>query len=322
MAEDCKLSIVVACRNDDHGGEFLQRARIFVYGLTILARKYNLLAELIFVDWNPPEDRPPFSQALDWDTKGPLKFRFVQVPGEIHRKLKNFDVINLHQMIAKNVGIRRARAPFVLATNMDLLFSEELIQFLAQSPLDDSCMYRIDRLDVPAAIPEADIENQLQWCQNNVIRTHIRNGGTINRSDSRRRKEKIRKLPSQLIAHTNGSGDFTLMAKDAWERVRGYLEIPYFCLHLDGLLCLMAIGHGVKEQVLEEPMCLYHIDHGLGWASLSFREQLQFFAQKPWLDYSFINDVNDSIAQGKVPELRNNNDWGLLHENLHEEELN
>ena len=36
-------------------------------------------------------------------------------------------------MIAKNVGIRRARGEFVLATNIDILFSSELACIFAAS---------------------------------------------------------------------------------------------------------------------------------------------------------------------------------------------
>jgi len=37
----------------------------------------------------------------------------------------------LYQMIAKNAGIRRARGEYVLATNIDILFSSELACFFA-----------------------------------------------------------------------------------------------------------------------------------------------------------------------------------------------
>ena len=39
-------------------------------------------------------------------------------------------------MIAKNVGIRRARGRFMLATNIDIIFSNELVDWLASGPLE------------------------------------------------------------------------------------------------------------------------------------------------------------------------------------------
>ena len=81
-------------------------------------------------------------------------------------------------MIAKNVGIRRARSQFVLATNIDILFSDEIMRFLASGQIDPNRMYRIDRHDVPANVPkDVPIEQQLEFCRQNVIRVHGRRPG-------------------------------------------------------------------------------------------------------------------------------------------------
>ena len=48
------------------------------------------------------------------------------MPSELHARYPHGDALPLYQMIAKNVGIRRARGQFVLATNIDILFSNEL----------------------------------------------------------------------------------------------------------------------------------------------------------------------------------------------------
>ena len=55
--ENC-LSIVVASRNDNHGGDMTRRMRIFVKGLIDQCNKFKLRAELIIVEWNPPSDKP------------------------------------------------------------------------------------------------------------------------------------------------------------------------------------------------------------------------------------------------------------------------
>ena len=48
-------------------------------------------------------------------------------------ELKASERLPLFQMIGKNVGIRRSRAPFVLATNVDIIFSDALFSFLAET---------------------------------------------------------------------------------------------------------------------------------------------------------------------------------------------
>ena len=140
------LSIVVTARNDDHGGNLLGRVQIFVNGWIAQARRYNLPSELIIVEWNPPADRQRLQEVLRWPEEfDPCDVRFIEVPAELHRRYQHASALPLYQMIAKNVGIRRARGQFVLATNIDILFSDELMAFLSEQRLDAGRMYRIDR---------------------------------------------------------------------------------------------------------------------------------------------------------------------------------
>src|ERR1035441_681609 len=125
------LSVVVTARNDDHGGNLLRRMQVFVDAWINQAKRHNLSSELIVVEWNPPAGRRRLADALRWpgDT-GPCDVRILEVPPEVHARYRHAAALPLYQMIAKNVGIRRARGEFILATNIDLLFSHELGQSL------------------------------------------------------------------------------------------------------------------------------------------------------------------------------------------------
>ena len=70
----------------------------------------------------------------------------ITVAYERHVLIHFGRVLPLFQMIAKNVGIRRARGEFVLATNIDVLFSDELMVRIAQRDLRADRLYRCDRL--------------------------------------------------------------------------------------------------------------------------------------------------------------------------------
>ena len=172
------LSLVVTARNDDHGGNLLGRMQIFVDGWLAQARRYKIPSELIIVEWNPPADRPPLAEALKWpaDT-GPCVVRFIEVSREIHSRFKHAESLALYQMIGKNVGIRRARGRFVLATNIDILFSDELAAFIGEQKLRTDRMYRIDRHDAMSDVPAgAPIGEQLEYCRNHLIRVNRREG--------------------------------------------------------------------------------------------------------------------------------------------------
>ena len=151
----------------------------FVTALREQCRRHNLEAELILVEWNPPADRPRLVEALRWSNdQTPCSVRIIEVPEAIHKRYRHADGLGLYQMIAKNVGIRRAQGQFVLATNIDLIFSDELMQFIAARSLERNRMYRIDRSDVITGIPDAPVEEQLKWCSSHMIRIHSAAGAS------------------------------------------------------------------------------------------------------------------------------------------------
>jgi hypothetical protein len=172
------LSVVVTARNDDHGGSLLRRMQIFIDGWIEQSRRHRLDSELIIVEWNPPADRAPLAKVLKWprDT-GACCIRIITVPSGVHERFRHADKLPLFQMIAKNVGVRRAQGRFVLCTNVDLLFSDELVRFLASGRLQLHDLYRIDRRDVPASVPVGvSVVQQLSYCARHVVRINTRWG--------------------------------------------------------------------------------------------------------------------------------------------------
>jgi hypothetical protein len=174
------LSIVVTTRNDNHGGDLLRRTQIFLDGLAAQSNRHSVDVELVIVEWNPPTDRAPLADVLRWPDGGRhFAARIITVPEFMHRRLANSARLPLFQMIAKNVGIRRARGDFVLATNIDVLFSDRLMSFLSSVSLDPHRLYRLDRYDAATAVPaEASVQEQLAWCEQNLVRI-CRRGGTL-----------------------------------------------------------------------------------------------------------------------------------------------
>jgi len=172
------LSVVVTARNDDHGGNLLDRMQVFVAGWIEQARRFHIPSELIIVEWNPPPDRPRLIDALRWPVDlGCCEVRFIEVPPELHARYPHGGVLPLYQMAAKNAGIRRARGQFVLATNIDILFSDELAEYLAARRLERGRMYRIDRHDAMSDVPpDAPVEEQLAYCATHLLRVNRREG--------------------------------------------------------------------------------------------------------------------------------------------------
>ncbi len=173
------ISVVVAARNDDHGGNMLRRMQAFINAWIGQATEYHLPSEIIIVEWNPPAGRPKLIDALEWPTDtGPCEVRFLEVSSELHRQFKHADAIPLHQMIAKNAGIRRARGEFVLATNLDIVLSAEVMRFMADRRLEKRKMYRMDRTDVASNVPiRASFDQLVQFCENHMVKVFTSEGG-------------------------------------------------------------------------------------------------------------------------------------------------
>jgi hypothetical protein len=358
MPADCRISFVVTSRNDNHGKNMIRRFRLFAESLLQQASRHGLSGELIVVEWNPPPG-PRLAELLDLKISSDIfAVRFIEVPREAHRAIRNSDVIPLFQMIAKNVGIRRAKGDFVVATNPDLLFSDALVCFLVSGRLRFDVMYRIDRHDVPADPPENASMDELvnNWCTTNVLRVHTRWGtftpmrrwsqmvrhlSTDDRSPAKKsisisarfwkdlRYWSVYLTRKSLSAgakyldplpkiHTNGCGDFTMLSRRAWFELQGYPELPLWSMHLDSLLCYMAVAAGMREQVLGAPQRMFHLEHENSWVAMAPDDRLRTFANKPWLDFSLLTEIwHNMYRKGQAVKFNDEN-WGLADWSLDE----
>ncbi len=328
------ISFVVTSRNDDDAPTAIHRMQLFIDGLLDQAQRYGLDSELIIVEWNPPDDRLNLGDVLKLPTNKGCPVRIIKVPNEVHDRFENSGEIPLFQMIAKNAGIRRALGEFVLATNIDILFSDRLIKFLASRRLKENRMYRIDRYDVPSNIPFQLSHNALMdWCQQNVFRLYrykeiveIKNGYIPPRSKAqahrldfvKRYYERKGRLSPHL--HTNACGDFTLLSEKYWQEVRGYPEFPMRAMKLDGLLCYAAHYAGAREYILKDPMRIYHIDHperGDG-AAVALTERVSGQVKKLQIPVEQYRALVSEMMSKRAPIIFNTSDWGLADLQLEE----
>lgn len=143
------ISFVVATRNDDHGENMSNKNQYFIDRWAYLTNKFNLSCELVIVEWNPPEEHPKLIDQLKIPKlNNGQKIKFITIPNNIHKKFKNSDKLNFFQMIAKNVGIRKAEGEFILCTNIDIIFSDEIFEFFSKKKLNLKTIYRTDRYDI------------------------------------------------------------------------------------------------------------------------------------------------------------------------------
>jgi hypothetical protein len=182
------VALVMVGRNDDYMPDFAQRLHA-----TITWNVRHLADEIIFVEWNPPADRELLAVNL---TREFACLRAYVVPPTTHQAICQNAHLPLLEYHAKNVGIRRARSPWIIATNADVALGISAIRKIRRMPLDKDVAWTAQRIDIP-------------WTE--------RSSGPIGLKQFMfyRRISPYDKL---------GTGDFLMASRDLWERAGGYDE--------------------------------------------------------------------------------------------------
>jgi hypothetical protein len=306
--------------------------QLFVDGLADQAERFGLPLELILVEWNPPPDRPPLAEALRWQPSNWFQPRVITVPPDFHRTLPHADGLPLFQMIGKNVGFRHAKAPYVLATNIDILLSDELFEFL-QAGLKPNAMYRVDRRDVLAQLDGPSLPSPAECRSLPAIREHSIDGlrypngrppATNTRPVPQPPEPPLRALARIAMGawdrvvlpklHTSGCGDFTLTSREVWSGLHGYPEWTAYSWHMDGVVLYQAFAAGVEMINLPPPMVAIHLEHGegSGWTPESRRlfDRLDA-AGVPYLSTQEYRKLARKLVRGRGFQPINDEKWGL-----------
>jgi hypothetical protein len=122
--------------------------------------------------------------------------RAYVVSADIHERICENENIKLLEYNAKNVGIRRAQAPWIMSTNADAAVGLDAVNTLFHSSPDPAVVWTAERFDIP-------------WREDRQ-----RKIGLI---DSLRFR---RLIPYEAL----GTGEFCLAAKELWHQVRGFDE--------------------------------------------------------------------------------------------------
>ena len=139
------LSIVAASRNDNHGNNLDERTNLFIKSIAENCKKYKIQTELLLVEWNQIPNTKTLNDRLKLISNEYLVSKILPVNQKHHLKLPNSDRLHFFQMIAKNVGIRRASGKFILATNIDVIINQKLYEFISNKNLKEKTIYRCDR---------------------------------------------------------------------------------------------------------------------------------------------------------------------------------
>jgi hypothetical protein len=286
------ISIVITGRNDDYGEDFLTRINTFVRSLDHQVRRHADLFELIVVEWNPLPDYAPLIEVLADTTNLPVTV--ITVPSELHDSLGSTSpVLEFH---GKNVGIRRARGEFVLVTNPDILFTQELIDEMAKKNLRLDTVYRTDRYDFNiAGIADIDSSDLIDFAVQNTFVVHAMSGNHSVSLPVLENQRDLSLLPRSNVSagiwHTNGCGDFMLASRESFFTVRGLYETVQHRWHVDSISLMRFQAAQVRQYVFVSPLCIFHQHHDRKPQDVSFAnlDVIGLAQQSGHTDWGFPN---------------------------------
>lgn len=278
-----KISAIIISRNDNYGGHLNERA---TYAINSAINTYD---EVIYVDWNSP------THSLLWDIKDNLQLKgnlkhFV-IPPDAAKSLTNY---NEHaqlccEVLARNIGIRRATGDYIISTNIDIIHPkrEDIESIINNS--DNNTMFTLSRREVTWDIIKEFHGGEMNFQEWDKLRDYI----YIN---SEERVQNEATVTGDNYSIINCCGDFQLASRHVWNTVKGFEEQMIHACYPDTNVQKKAVLNGFGlEAVFNVP--LYHMSHA-GMENDGSSPSKQKY-NDPWEWVEFFE------------ESRNNDDWGL-----------
>lgn len=267
------LSVIVVGRNDDFGGRFVDRL------LSNAALNANEMSEMgvayqyVFVEWNSPKGVGDLARLFV--KKVSHSTAYVCGP-ELHAHVCDNPYMNICEFEAKNVAVRRAKTPWVLCTNADIIFDSGWLSQFRRSGLE-----KMDAKTLYRTAFRADVKND-------VIFSSV--------ADVERKENWLRDNPTIPPLYSMAAGDFQLASRAWWNALGGYDETIRFAkIHKDRRLCSQTLL--LKGKVCARGRC-FHVHHDDSYMTMKNR-------------YSWVSHNGPEYNVNAGLPYRNGSDWGL-----------
>lgn len=219
------ISIVLAGRNDNYGGDFEKNLLATVSHNVNQLDKAGVDYELIFVEWNPILLRSLLSKKI---ARRFPKAQCYVVHHLVHRYICANRHIKVYEYYAKNIGVKYARGQWLLLMNPDDFLGREIIKFLAKGQFDEQILYRSGWINIT---DYKDVDNP-----------------TLDDNTK-----------DDMPPYLNHSGDFVFCRRELFESIGGYREdLPFTNSHKDSTFCLTLYERIQKAHKIGN---VYHIKH-------------------------------------------------------------
>ncbi len=247
-----KISAVIVSRNDNYGGNLIERAS---YCFNSMIDTFD---EVFYIDWNSP------TQSLLEEVKSNVKFKgnfkHIVIDPEHASLLTNHDphAQKCCEVLGRNIGIRRSTGDWIVSTNIDIIAPKRSELENTFNTIEHDAFYTISRrgIDLEKIQEYNKSANLTEYVDWEKTREHL-----IATSEERHYEEKT--VQGDDYSLVNCCGDFQAAPFKVWNDIRGMEEELIYPLYADTNVQKKAVMHGFKLKALYTP-ALFHINHGKG----------------------------------------------------------
>ena len=253
-----KLSAVCCGRNDNYGGHFLESA---LYSLNSMLKTFD---EVVYVDWNTEEGKKIVTDELHLENRD--KLRVFHITPDLVKKITNgTPTPPMCEVLARNIGIRRATGDIIFSVNLDLIIStREQIDLMCQK-LEMGDMITLTKQDVELEDlkkhfgDKTDIQHLMPvifgvWPIQKRLMIPIL---SMNKELMLKQPEDNHHVCASII---QACGDFQVAHRETWFKIKGFEENMTKRLYHDTNVQYKVIMSGGKILASNTPH-IYHIEH-------------------------------------------------------------
>jgi hypothetical protein len=290
------ISLVLYGRNDSYGYNLHKRAALSLNCFADVLSDPD--DEIIFVDYNTPDDFPTFPEAIEDTLTAAAKerLRVLRVRPSLHRRFQSKTHLVALEPIARNIAIRRScpRNRWILSTNTDIILVPRRKASLSDVARDlPAGFYHLPRFEIPESLWEGF--NRLDPA--GVI-------GSVRDWGAAAHLNEI--VFGNDFIKFDGPGDFQLIQRQDLFDVHGLDERMLLGWHVDSNLAKrLCFKHGQPGDLLDH-IFAYHCDHTRQVTPAHRHDRIQ-------------NDPNEfvyGVKMAAIPEQADS--WGCPDDQIEE----
>jgi hypothetical protein len=289
------ISVVLYGRNDNYGYNYHKRAAL---SLNCIAEVLRPPDEIIFVDYNTPDDLPTLPEAIHDTLTGRAKelLRILRARPAIHQRFKSRTKLVVLEPIARNVAIRRSSpsSRWILSTNTDMIFVPLTGTSLSEIVHDlPPGFYHAPRIELPEMLWESLDRHKPR----EIISTIRDLGHTLHLNEI---------VLHEAFVLYDSPGDFQLIERNDLFKYNGFDEQMVLGWHVDSNIARrLGIVYGSVGD-LGSKIYGYHCDHTRQVTAMHGPTRTE-------------NDWRQFVENVDRPEIASQADnWGCVNDEIEE----